>query len=246
MHIPRTSRFAVLCSGFCMFVPLVVPRHTPAPAPRLQQAEPERARGLPLDPLTEQEKHEAEQVALADPRVQELLGKSRRQTVSVALIAIKPSQEEMQAASAGRSIPMGRLAVVVFLRYDGEVGVRAVVDLGRRTVTEVARLASEQVPMTAEDLVEAWQLARRDEEVRRALGPEIERYEVERTPPKPGAAQPGFVVRALRLRGTEEKDPCFRHRCLQLLFARGNEYLTRPTVSVDLSAQKVYVQGREK
>lgn len=246
MHGPRTSRFALLCSGSCILVSLVVPRHTPALTPHPQQAEPEKARGLPLDPLSEQEKHEAEQVALADPRVQELLGKSRRQTVSVTPIAIKPSQEEIRAAAGGRSIPMGRLAVVVFLRYDGETGVRAVVDLGRRTVTQVARLSSDQVPMTAEDLVEAWQLARRDEEVRRALGPEIERYQVERIPPKPNEAPPGFVVRALRVRGTEEKDPCFRHRCLQLFFARGNEYLTKPTVIVDLSAQKVDLHGREK
>ena len=244
MNVQRVSQPLALCGGLCIFAVLTVAPHTSPPRP--EQAKPEQARVLPLDPLTEHEKHEAEQVALADPRVQELLGKGRRKTVSVDLTAIKPSQEGIQAAAAGRSISMGRFAVVVLFRYEGEAGVRAVVDLARGTVTEVARLSSEQIPMTVDDLAEAWQLARRDEEVHRALGPEVERYEVERTPPKPAAAPPGFVVRALRVRGTEEKDPCFHHRCLQLLFARGNAYLTEPTVIVDLSAQKVYVQRREK
>lgn len=246
MNVPRTSRPLALCVGLCIFALLAVAQQAPAPSPRPEPPKTEKTRALPLDPLTEQEKHEAEQVALRDPRVQELLGRGRRKTVSVDLTVIKPSQEEIQAAAAGRPISMGRFAVVVFFRYEGEVGVRAVVDFARGTVTEVARLSSDQVPMTADDLAEAWQLARRDEEVRRALGPEAERYEVERTPPKPGAAPPGFVVRALRIRGSEEKDPCFHNRCLQLLFARGNEYLTQPTVTVDLSAQKVYVQRREK
>src|SRR5260370_2197590 len=246
MNVPRISRPRALCGGLSISALLAVAQQTPAPPPRPEQANPQKTRALPLDPLTEQEKHEAEQVALRDPRVQELLGKGRRKTVSVDLTAIKPSQEEIQAAAAGRAIPMGRYAVVVFFRNEDEAGVRAVVDLAHETVTEVARLSSEQIPMTADDLAEAWQFARRDEEVRRALGPEAERYEVERTPPTPNAAPLGFVVRARRVRCTESKDPCFHHRCLQLLFARGNEYLTQPTVTVDVSAQKVYVRRREK
>jgi hypothetical protein len=245
MNAPRTSRFLALCGSLIILALPAVAQQTPVPSPR-QEPKPEKTRALPLDPLTEQEKHEAEQVALRDSRVQELLEKGRRKTVSVDLTVTKPSQEEIQAAAAGRPISMGRFAVVVFFRFEGEVGVRAVVDLVRGTVTEVARLSSDQVPMTADDLAEAWQLARRDEEVRRALGPEAERFEVEHTPPKPGAPPPGFVVRALRVRSSEEKDPCFHNRCLHLLFARGNEYLTQPTVTVDLSAQKVYVQRREK
>ena len=246
MNARRTSRPLALCFGLCILAPLAVGVLTPAPSPPKEQAKLDRPPALPLDPLTEQEKHEAEQVALRDPRVQELLGKGRRKTVSVDLTLIKPSQEEIQAAAVGRPISMGRFAVVLFFRYEGEVGVRAIVDLAHGTVTEIARLSSDQVPMTADDLAEAWQLARRDEEIRRALGPEAERYEVERTSPGPGAAPPRFVVRALRVRASEEKDPCFHNRCLQLLFARGNEYLTQPMVTVDLSAQKVYVQRREK
>jgi Cu2+-containing amine oxidase len=246
MNVPKPSRPLALCAWLCISALPAMAQRTPVPSAPLEGGKPEQARALPLDPLTEQETHEAEQVALADSRVQELLGKGRRKTVSVDLTAIKPSQEGVQAAAAGRSIPMGRFAVVVFFRYEGEVGVRAVVDLTRRTVTEVARLSGDQVPMNADDLAEAWQLARRDEEVRRALGAEAERYEVERTPPKAGATAAAFVVRALRVRGTEEKDPCFRDRCLQLFFSRGNKYLMQPTVIVDLSSQKVYIQRREK
>src|SRR5260370_9771082 len=179
----RVSLPIALCGGACIFAVLTVAPHTPPPRP--EQAKPEQARVLPLDPLTEHEKHEAEQVALAAPRVQELLGKGRRKTVSVDLTGINPSQEGIQPAAAGRSISMGRFAVVVLFRYEGEAGVRAVVDLARGTVTEAARLSSEQIPMTVDDLAEAWQPPRRDEEVHRALGPEVQPYALARTPPQP-------------------------------------------------------------
>src|SRR5260370_7783085 len=149
MNVPRISRPLALFGGLSIFALLAVAHQTPAPPPRPEQAKPQKTRALPLDPLTEQEKHEAEQVALRDPRVQELLGKGRRKTVSVDLTAIKPSQEEIQAAAAGRAIPMGRYAVVVFFRNEDEAGVRAVVDLAPETVTEVAPLPTHQHPMTA-------------------------------------------------------------------------------------------------
>src|SRR5260370_13734325 len=177
MDVPLISRPLALFGGLLIFALLAVAHHTPAPPPRPEQAKPQKTRALPLDPLTEQEKHEAEQVALRDPRVQELLGKGRRKTVSVDLTAIKPSQEEIQAAAAGRAIPMGRYAVVVFFRNEDEAGVRAVVDLAHDTVTEVAPLSNQQIPMTPDDLAEPSQFSPPPQEVRPALGPEAERYE---------------------------------------------------------------------
>src|SRR6266849_4530672 len=199
---------------------------------------------LALNPLTAEEKAAAERVALADSRVSELLGTGRRGLVSVDLLALKPNKEEIAAAAAGLPIQMARHAEVVFFRYEGEFGVRAVVDLSRKAVTEVSRLESEQVPLTSDDLAEAYKLALRNAEVRSALGPDAERFRVEGLQRTAGTAGGQFVVRGLRVQATEESDPCWKHRCLQLLFRRGDVYLTEPVVIVDLSRQQVMLQRR--
>ena len=157
---------------------------------------------------------------------------------------MKPPREQIEAAAAGRAIPLGRFAEVVFFRPDGEFGVRAVVDLSRGAVAEVDRLASQQVPLTQADLTEAWQLASHDVEVRQALGADVERFRVQGVPVRGVVARSPYSVEALPVEAVAENDPCFRHRCLHLLFRRGDAYLMRPVVIVDLSVRKVYVERK--
>jgi hypothetical protein len=52
-------------------------------------------------------------------------------------------------------------------------------------------------------------------------------------------------VQGLRVLGAEEKDPCWSHRCVRLLFRDGDVYRSEPIVVVDLTAQKVVVERRE-
>jgi len=214
------------------------------PKPATPQRGAQASSRLPLDPLTEDERRAAERLALADPRVQQLLGAGRRQLVSVDLFAVKPPREQIEAVAAGRPIQMSRFAEVVFFRPDGEFGVRAVVDLSRGAVAEVDRLASQQVPLTQADLTEAWQLASRDAEVRQALGTDVERFRVQGPPVRGVAVRPPYSVEALPVEAVAENDPCYKHRCLHLLFRRGDAYLMRPVVIVDLSVRKVYVERR--
>lgn len=232
----------------CMLVVAVLalgqsdPRSTPEATP----TKPGPRQVLPLDPLGPEELRVAERIALADPRVREQLGTGRRELVSVDVFVPKPAQKEIGAAIAGQRIHMGRFAEVVFFRYEGEYGVRAVVDLEGKAVTEVTRLESRQVPMTPTDLGDAWRLALRNEDVRKALGPNVERFQVwqQARAATAGRSREAYVVEALRVGAAEEKDPCFKHRCLQLLFRRGDTYLMEPSVIVDLSAEKVYVERR--
>jgi hypothetical protein len=199
---------------------------------------------LPLDALADDEKRAAERIALADRRVQELLGSGQRRLVSIDVFAEKPPREQLEAAAAGRPIPMARSAEVLFFRPEGEVGVRAIVDLSAGTVTDVSRVASPQVPLTQADLAEAWQLAAREPQVRSLLGADVDRFQVAATPARGVAARPRYAVEALPMEAVAERDPCYKHRCLQLLFRRADAYLMRPIVIVDLSARKVYVEGR--
>jgi hypothetical protein len=197
---------------------------------------------LPFDPLTSQEKAAAERIALEDSRVKELLGNARRRLVSVELFMGKPEKIE----PSPEPVPLTRSAEVVFFRLEGEYGVRAVVDLGRKAVTEVTRLASEEVALTEEDLAEAYQLSLRNDEVRKALGEKAENYRVTESRSANGPPGEQYIVRGLPVRATIESDPCWKHRCLQLLFRHDDVYLTQPIVVVDLSAHQVYLERRQQ
>lgn len=198
----------------------------------------------PLDPVTPQEKSTAERIALADSRVQKMLGSGRRQLVSVELFAPKLSQEQDQRAAAGRDPAMHRFVELIFLRYEGETGARAIVDLTSKQVTEVTELKSEQVPMTQSDVSEAWQLAVKDERVRQQVGDQVDRFQVQ--PAGKPAARGAYTVDALRLEAADESDPCAKHRCLRLFLRRGTDYLMKPIIIVDLSTREVRVEEKEK
>lgn len=184
---------------------------------------PAPAQLLPLDPLTSQEKQLAERVARADPRVRELIG-TRHRLSYIEFFAVKPADEASTREGPQAPLPMPRHAEVVFYRFDGDFGVRALVALRPQpSVAEVQRIDSANVPLNNEDLAEARQLALQNIELRRVLGEAVDRYRVE----------------GLRILATEEGDPCFRHRCLQLLFRLGDVYLSDPEVVVDVTSQAV-------
>jgi len=209
-------------------------------------AQPRPRAPLPFDPLTEEEKRSAVKIALADNQVQEMLGTGRREVVSVAVLPEKVSREQVETAAAGRAIAMSRVLEVIFFRYDGEVGVRAVVDLTHKKVTAVSRLSSREVSMTQAELAEAWQFASRNAEVRDALGAGVDKFQVLGAPVGRKAPSPRYKVEGLRVEGATESDPCYKHRCLQLMFRTDTGYLVEPTVVVDLTAQKVQVERKKR
>lgn len=200
---------------------------------------------LPLDPLTPAEVKRAEGLALADARVKELLGSTPHRLISITLLPLKPALKEEGHETLEQSKQIIRSAEVVLFRPEGEVGVRAVVELAHGTVMDVSRLDSDRVPLTADDLAAAFQLALRNEEVRAALGPAAPSYRIERLGETLGPAPDLNVVRGLRVRGKSAEDPCAKHRCMQLFFRRGQQFLQKPIVIVDLSASQVYVERRE-
>ncbi len=201
---------------------------------------------LPFDPLTEEEKRSAVKIALADKQVQEMLGTGRREVVSVAVLPEKVSRDQVERAAAGRAIAMSRILEVIFFRYEGEIGVRAVVDLTHQKTGEVTRLSSGEVPMSQSDLAEAWRLASRDAEVRDALGATVDKFQVLAPPLGRTAAPPRYQVEGLRVEAATESDACYKHRCLQLMFRSDAGYLVEPMVIVDLTAQKVQVERKKR
>ena len=181
---------------------------------------------LPLDPLTPEEERVAEAVARADPRVQQLLGSGRQRLIEVAFLALKPEDEARTEDDEGRPIRIGRHAAAVFIRYEGNLGVNAIVDLQRRLVTQVESQDGDIVPASFEELAEARELALQNKELHHEL--ELTKYDVE----------------GMRLLAIEESDPCWKHRCLELLFRRSGFYrVGLPRVIVDLTTQTIRVEG---
>lgn len=95
-------------------------------------------------------------------------------------------------------------------------------------VKEVTRLDGDEVSLSSGEVIEAGDLALQNEEVRRKLGP---------TPQE-------FKVEGMRILATDEREPCYKHRCMELLFRRGAFYLAEFPVTVDLTTQTVRVGRR--
>ena len=188
-----------------------------------------------LDPLTGDEQALAERIARNDPKVKELLGETGIRLVSATPVLIKTDSPEKT------NVAQRQIEIVLF-RPQGEVGARVIVNLQQNRVAAVARLASDQVPFTNDDLEDAFQLALRDPEVLKALGPAAQTFRPRTGPPGPGAAE--NTVGGLPVRSPDPKDPCSTHRCLRLTFRRGTDYLSQPIVTVDLTAKHVYVEKR--
>lgn len=179
---------------------------------------------LPLDPLTMEEEQTAVQVALADPRVKQLLGEGRHRVIGVEFLSLKPA--DVPGREPSLVGPIGRHAQVLLYRPEGDFGVRALVDLGAKGITQATRVEGGQVPLTEDDVAEARDLAFKNEQVRRMLGNRLDEFRVE----------------GLRSTGTGPQDSCLRNRCVHVLFRRGDHYLVTPTVIVDLTTRAVRVE----
>jgi hypothetical protein len=197
---------------------------------------------LPLDPLTPAERELATRLAESDPRVKELLG-SRSRRVYTEFIAVKRGEGPTTGvARPAEAPPAGRFADVLFIRYDTNVGVRVLVDLEAQRVIEVARVSGKSVPINSDEVQEAARLALADARVVRLLGDQANTFRVA-TGPATVRETAENRIEGLRTLGTVGGDPCSDHRCIVLFFRQANHYIRLNQVVVDLTTQRVIVQG---
>ena len=209
------------------------PTTTPSPGKGGSSAYSQR---LPLDPLVPDEKSIAERIARTDKRVTDLLGETKVRVVSVELLALKP-----QSLAAAKQMP--RRVEVTLFQPEREVGAKIAVNLQQRAVEQVEPLASRDVPMTEQDLADAFQLALREPEVQRLL-PELSSFRVQTATASRTMVAAENTVTGLPIRGTDPNDPCTKHRCMQLFFRKGKDYFSEANVIVDLSAKHVSVERK--
>jgi hypothetical protein len=182
----------------------------------------------PLDPLTEQERATAIALATGDARVRRLIG-GRESDVGYAELLV-----EKGAGSEGdtpeRPAMSGRFAEVLIAAFEREFqGIRVLVNLEDRTVRDVATSVPGQagareargftVPFTRRERAIAREEAQRNPEIRAAVGAALQGYEPEGLP----------ITRVI-------PGICPSGRCMEMIFRRGDTYLTS-SIIVDIPSR---------
>jgi hypothetical protein len=133
-------------------------------------------------------------------------------------------------ADKGPSSQIVRGAEVFLYRPDRDAGVRVLVHLQPAAVVAVVPVPGAQVPLTNDDYQLARELALRSPEVQSRFGRGLQ----------------GAKIEMLRELPSDQEDPCFRNRCVFLLFRLPEGYASGPRVVVDLSAREVRMKGGER
>ena len=186
----------------------------------------------PLDPLTAEEIRVAEQVANSDRRVKVALGSGRQRLIQVEFLALKPARETRDP----ERLQIGRHASVLFYRYERDEGIQVVVDLQQKAVVSVSKIEGVAVPLARDEVAEAFDLAARNERVRSLLGARLSEFRVANLAQ---GDRPETRVEGLRIIATSPRDPCYRRRCIHLLFRTREGYIAGTQVTVNLTAQTV-------
>jgi len=227
----------ILCAGLCLTAVLLAGHlsgQTRNPAPSQQRVQ-------ALDPLTPEEIALASRIASSSPKVKEALGTGRQLLVEVSFLALKSA--DYAEPTEPEKMRIGRHAAVIFYRYDEDQGIHVVVDLEQKSVGQITRLQGTAVPLAYQEVVEAFNLAARNEQVRSLLGPRAAEFTVA----NPAVNErPSTRVEGLRIVGTDPEDRCFRHRCVSLLFRLPRGYIAGSSVTVDLTLQTVTVERKSR
>ena len=206
---------------------------------RIQTPSPIQRRGQPLDPLTPEETALAAQVANSDPKVKEALGPGLQQLIRVEFLALK--SPDYRDSVDPEQMNIGRHAAVLFYRYDVDLGIHVVVDLEQKSVGAITRMEGKVVPLAAAEVTAAFSLALRNEQVRALLGARASEFKVSGLVTR---ERPENRVEGLRVVSASPKDPCYRHRCVDLIFHQREGYISGTEVTVDLTAQIVRVERK--
>lgn len=196
---------------------------------------------LPLDPLTPRERAVADTIARADPRVRDFLGQESSRLINVDFIATKGGADTTRQPG----VPPRRSAEALYYRADRDEGLRALVDLAGRRVTDIATVPGPSVPLSRDEIADAARLALADPRVKRLFDGRVDAFRVA-TEPATRAGADSARIEGLRAVAMTPGDPCYRRRCVVLFFRVGNRYVQMNRVVVDVTRQQVIVRERER
>lgn len=191
----------------------------------------------PADPLTAAERARAAEIA---NRVLRERGLLRAETSALVGVELANAKTRAIADRAIEPADVRRQALVTFFRYDSNDGLMALVDLPEGNVAATETAPPQAVPLGAAEVQAAVSLAFAHERVRAILG-DTSSYRI----PVSSRDVEGDTVEGLRVLGADDRDSCFRNRCVDLFFRRGGRYIAGQRVTVDLTTRQVQVTTDE-
>ena len=212
----------ILCLMAILLLSTVLAHQT-----RMQKPSPVQQRMQPLDPLTPEEMELAARRASEDARVKAALGSGRQQLIRVEFLAFKGL--DYRETRGPDQLKIGRHAAVVFYNYNDDVGIHVVVDLERESVVAITKMEGKVVPLAAAEVTDAFNLAMRNEQVQALLGARAGEFKVSGLVTR---ERPENRVEGLRVVSVSPKDPCYRHRCVDLIFHQREGYISGTEVTV--------------
>ena len=196
---------------------------------------------LPLDPLTPTERELAATISRTNPTVREFLGAGRSRQINVDFIAVKvPGERDAQSDTPSR-----RHAEVLYYNYDRDEGLRALVDVTGRRVSDVVRVPGRSVPINIDEVALASRIALADARVIKLFDNRVPAFRVAAHAPTRDEIQLPRIE-GLRIIGSRSGDPCTKHRCVMLFFRVNGRYVQMHRVTVDLTTQRVLAGEGER
>jgi hypothetical protein len=183
--------------------------------------------------LTTQESSLMRNTALADARVQQVVGAGQTR---VLLGEAVPDKAEAIAFFKGETQkpPTHHVWATIFNPKTNKAA-EVFIALEQNTILKVQEIKAIDVPLTREDVDEALALAKASPDVRRAVGNSVDQFVVL----DPGNTQTvPLEAQSLRVRSVDPNDPCTLDRCLDLIFKTGTGYLPL-RAAVDLTKHTV-------
>lgn len=200
---------------------------------------PETAQGRTAETraVTAEQRALIERAVASDPRVTRVVG-TEKPRILVSETQVDKAEAQAFLAGTTEKQPAHFVNVVVFNPRSNKA-VHALMSVEQPRVLEVEEIAAVDVPLTREDAEDALALAKADAEVRRAVGPTLERYVIV----APGSEeQPPYLADVLPLHSSDRTDPCNSDRCLDLVFRSEAGYFPF-RASVDLTKRTVKITG---
>jgi len=198
---------------------------------------PETAQGRTAETrsVTAEQRGLIERAVVSDARVTRVVG-TEKPRILVSETQVDKAEAQAFLAGTTEKQPARFVNVVVFNPRTNKA-VHALMSVEQPRVLEVEEIAAVDVPLTREDADDALALAKADPQVRRAVGPELERYVL--LPPGSDERAP-YVADVLPLHSVDKSDPCSTDRCLDLVFRSETIYLPF-RASVDLTKRTVKI-----
>lgn len=156
-------------------------------------------------------------------------GMTRSRSLSADTGPVELTEVRALKEKPGSKKGASRTAMAYFYKYAGNVGVISYVDLDNGKLLRIEERPHLAIPFSPNEIKRAIELAEKNPQVAAKIAQDPENTRLE-TLPAPTM---------------DSNSPMFHHRVTRILIQRGKNYLSKPIVYVDLTDNKVYVQGTQ-